>query len=420
MFHGSGGMNGAPRKAADTSKFYDLLGVEKNASTSDIKKAFRRAAVQHHPDKGGDEEKFKEINKAYEVLADPEKREIYDQYGEEGLDQNGGGGGGMHDIFDLFGGGGRGGRQRGPKKGEDVSFETKVTLEQLYSGHKKPLKLTRKVLCTGCNGKGGDQVVDCVDCNGQGVRVQIRQLGPGMIQQMQSTCNKCNGEGRVIPERSKCKTCKGAKVTKNKEVLDLHISPGMLNGEKVRFREKADEAPNTVPGDIIVVLSEEAHPYFKRKDNDLVFEKKISLVEALCGFDFHIRHLDGRVLHVKSENGAIIKPNEIKVVESEGMPVHRNPHLKGNLYIHFEVVFPESSQLSPAARQSLLAVLPPALPKTDVPVTDGDIEEVMLQDYNEERERARRERDSHHRRSENYDEDEDSHERHQGAGCRTQ
>eukprot|EP00475_Leptophrys_vorax_P009263 TRINITY_DN1612_c0_g1_i1.p1 TRINITY_DN1612_c0_g1~~TRINITY_DN1612_c0_g1_i1.p1 ORF type:complete len:432 (-),score=136.24 TRINITY_DN1612_c0_g1_i1:38-1333(-) len=431
MFGGGfGGGFGGPQaqRKVDNNKYYDLLGVDKNASQNEIKKAFRRAAVQHHPDKGGDEEKFKELNKAYEVLSDPDKKEVYDQYGEEGLEASGGAGGpgGMGDIFDLFGGGFGGGRRgpKGPRRGDDVAFESKVTLEQLYSGHKKPLKLTRKVLCSGCNGKGGDasQMVDCNDCNGQGVKVQIRQLGPGMIQQMQSQCNKCNGEGRMMPERAKCQKCKGAKVSKQKEVLDLHISPGMSSGEKVKFREKADEAPNTVPGDIIVVIQQEPHPYFTRKDNDLLYEKKITLVEALTGFEFYIKHLDGRLLHVKSEHGQIIKPGEIKVIESEGMPVHRNPHLKGNLFVTFKIQFPEAHQLNDQARDLLIRVLPAPSPQADAPVIneETEIENVMLSDYNEDQERARRERDSHSRRSENYEEDDDSHERHHQAGCRTQ
>lgn len=413
-----------PQKDVNTTRYYELLGVDKDASTNEIKKAFRKAAVLHHPDKGGDEEKFKEINKAYEVLSDPEKREIYNQYGEEGL-ENGGGGhpGGMADIFDMFGGG-MGGRRgpKGPRRGEDVSFETKVTLEQLYGGHNKSLKLTRKVLCPSCDGKGGDasMIQECRECDGHGVRIQIRQIGPGMVQQMQSTCSKCNGEGKILPERAKCKNCKGNKVVKQKEVIDLHISPGMMNGEKIKFQNKADEAPNTVPGDIVVVLTEEPHPYFTRKNNDLILEKKISLVEALCGFEFSIKHLDGRVLRIKSENSAIVKPGDIKVIESEGMPIHRNPHIKGNLYIKFTVVFPETRDLSDNAKSALRNILPPPIAHERIAIPDGEqAEDVVLMDYNEDRERAKREREQHTRRSETYDEDEDTHERHQ-TSCRTQ
>jgi len=169
-------------------------------------------------------------------------------------------------------------------------------------------------------------------------------------------------------------------------------------------------------------LEAEPHPYFTRKNNDLLYEKKISLVEALTGFEFYIKHLDGRLLHVKSEQGMIIKPGHIKVIESEGMPVHRNPHLKGNLYVTFEVIFPEPHQLNAQAKEMLVRVLPAPLPH-EAPVIneETEIEQVMLSEYNEDQERARRERESSSRRSENYEEDdEDAHERHQQAGCRTQ
>jgi DnaJ family protein A protein 2 len=410
-----------PRNREPDTKYYDLLGLSKDASPQEIKKAFRRAAVQHHPDKGGDADKFKEINKAYEVLSDEEKRQIYDQYGEEGLEQGAGGpgAGGMGDIFDLFTGG-RGGRQRGPVRGEDVVFKSKVTLQQLYEGHKRPLRLTRKVICAECSGKGGSEVVVCSQCDGHGVQVKIRQIGPGMVQQMQSTCDKCKGQGEVCPERAKCKKCNGAKTIKQKEILDLWISPGMTNNEKIRFREKADEAPGTTPGDVIVVLELEEHPYFKRRNNDLLYEKEITLVEALTGFEFYITHLDGRVLRVASSDASgIVKPGDIKVIEQEGMPLNRNPHMKGNLYITFKILFPRSSELSPEARKTLLEILPAPTKMDDIPA-DATVEDAYLQNVNEEAERLKAQREAHAdaRKQESYDEDDE--ERGHSQSCRAQ
>lgn len=245
--HGHGG--GRSRSAADTTKFYTLLGIEKGASESDIKKAFRRQAMQHHPDKGGDPEKFKEISKAYEVLSDAEKRAIYDEQGEEGLSEGGGGGGGAMDIFDLFGGGmfggggggGRGG-SRGRPKGEDVVFPLKVTLEEMYNGTSKKLRLTKNVICTQCSGKGGKGDATCRDCRGQGVRMVVRQLGPGMITQMQTTCGTCRGSGSVMAEKDKCKGCKGEKTVKEKKTLEVFVSRGMKHNEKIVFSGEADEA----------------------------------------------------------------------------------------------------------------------------------------------------------------------------------
>ncbi|GMP91734.1 hypothetical protein CsSME_00042293 [Camellia sinensis var. sinensis] len=149
-------MFGRAPKKSDNSKYYEVLGVSKNATQDDLKKAYRKAAIKNHPDKGGDPEKFKELAQAYEVLSDPEKREIYDQYGEDALKEGMGGGGGMHDPFDIFqsffGGGGGSSRGRRQRRGEDVVHPLKVSLEDLYSGISKKLSLARNVLCSKCNG----------------------------------------------------------------------------------------------------------------------------------------------------------------------------------------------------------------------------------------------------------------------------
>ena len=182
-----------PSARADTTKFYEILGVSKEASQAEIKKAYRKLAIQHHPDKGGDEEKFKEITRAYEVLSDEEKRAQYDQFGEEGIQDGGMGGGHARDIFEtLFGGmggGGGGRRPAGKRKGQDVVHALKVTLEQLYNGATRKLAINREVI------DNSEAVTSCPDCDGRGVRVQVIRMGP-MIQQSQSACPKCNGEGK--------------------------------------------------------------------------------------------------------------------------------------------------------------------------------------------------------------------------------
>lgn len=222
---------GRPKKDVDTTRFYTLLGVEKSASEAEIKKAFRKQAMTHHPDRGGNADTFKEINKAYEVLSDKQKRAIYDEGGEEALENGGAGGGGAGvDIFDLFGFGGGGGRRGGPRvrKGEDVLFPLKVTLEDLYNGTSKKLRLTKNVLCGDCKGKGGKDGAEtrCKECKGQGVRMIIRQIGPGMIQQMQSQCGACKGSGSTIAEKDKCTKCKGEKTIKEQQLLEIHITKG--------------------------------------------------------------------------------------------------------------------------------------------------------------------------------------------------
>jgi len=282
---GGGGMGG-PRPDVDTTGLYKTLGVAKNATASEIKKAYRKLAVKHHPDKGGDPDTFKEISKAYDIVGDEEKRTQYDQFGEEGVGQGGGGG---QDIFDMFGGGGGRRQQRGQKKGKSEVQPLNVTLEDLYNGKTRKLSVTRQVIDKSV------EVKQCQECDGQGVVIQMIRMGP-MIQQTQAACGSCGGKGV---------TCKKKRV---KEVLEVHIQKGSPDGNKVVFAEKSDEHPGVTPGDVIFVLKEQAHATFKRKGADLYIEKSISLVEALCGFEMEIEQLDGRTLIVRSSPGEVITP----------------------------------------------------------------------------------------------------------------
>merc|ERR1740138_1361618 len=286
-----GGPRGRRSKSADTTKLYKLLEVDKNSSEADIKKAYRKLAVKHHPDKGGDPEKFKEITRAYEVLSDSEKRSKYDRYGEEGL-EDGGGAGDPSDIFDAFfggGGGGGGGGRKKRQKTKDVEQALKVTLEQMYNGTSKKMAITRQVI----DKKKGVQ--ECRECDGRGVKVEVIRMGP-MIQQMQSACGSCNGTGKSF----------GLK--QEREVLEVHIQKGSPDSHKVTFREMADEHPDADAGDVIFVLKQQEHAEFKRKGADLFIERNISLVEALCGFEIELNHLDDRKLLIKTSPGEIVKP----------------------------------------------------------------------------------------------------------------
>merc|ERR1719460_3050014 len=284
---GGGGRRGSG-KAADTEKFYKLLEVEKNASSAEIKKAYRKLAVKHHPDKGGDPEKFKEITRAYEVLSDSEKRSKYDRGGEDALDNDGGD---ASDIFESFfgGGGRRGGGGRKRQKTKDVQQPLKVTLEQLYCGATKKMAITRQVI----DKKKGVQERD--ECGGRGVKVEVIRMGP-MIQQMQSACNSCGGTGKTF------------KTKQEREILEVHIQKGSPDNHKVVFREMADEHPDADTGDVNFVLKQQEHALFKRRGADPFIEKDISLVEALCGFELEVTHLDGRKLLIKTQPGEIVKP----------------------------------------------------------------------------------------------------------------
>jgi DnaJ family protein A protein 2 len=215
--------------------------------------------------------KFKEIGEAYEALSDPEKRKIYDKYGKEGMQQGGPGmGGDPMDIFERFFGGGMfggGGRERGPRRGEDLVHHLAVSLEDLYNGKTKKVALTKDTICGGCKGfvavsfflrflvlfsdgllcssgakAGAAGATKCSGCDGKGIKLVVKQIGPGMIQQMQTYCPQCKGKGEVMKESDKCTQCKGAKVIKEKKQLEVHIEKGMSHGQKVVFRGESDQA----------------------------------------------------------------------------------------------------------------------------------------------------------------------------------
>nr|KYP39713.1 DnaJ protein isogeny ANJ1 [Cajanus cajan] len=439
-------MFGRAPKKSDNTRYYEILGVAKNASQDDLKKAYKKAAIKNHPDKGGDPEKFKELAQAYEVLSDPEKREIYDQYGEDALKEGMGGGGGGHDPFDIFssffGGGspfGSGGSSRGrrQRRGEDVVHPLKVSLEDLYLGTSKKLSLSRNVICSKCSGwvysdfklsssmilinykiillrpifivvwyadKGSKSgaSMKCAGCQGTGMKVSIRHLGPSMIQQMQHACNECKGTGETINDRDRCPQCKGEKVVQEKKVLEVHVEKGMQNGQKITFPGEADEAPDTITGDIVFVLQQKEHPKFRRKSEDLFVEHTLSLTEALCGFQFVLTHLDGRQLLIKSNPGEVVKPDAYKAINDEGMPMYQRPFMKGKLYIHFTVEFPDF--LNADQVKALEAVLPP---KPSSQLTDMELdecEETTLHDVNMEEETRRKQQQA---AQEAYDEDDD-------------
>lgn len=346
--HGGGGRARRPATDVDTTKLYETLGVEKSADEKEIKKAYRKLAVKHHPDKGGDEHKFKEISAAYEILSDPEKRAKYDKYGLEGLEgsdmpQ------GADDLFSMFfggGGGGGGRRSAGPRRGEDVNHPLKVSLEDLYNGKTVKLAVSRQVLVGDCK--------MCSTCDGHGVVVELRQIAMGMVQQLQRRCVDCEGEGYQVQKK------------REREVLEVFVEKGMRHNDKIVFRNKADEKPNMEPGHLNFIVQEKQHELFKRKGSDLLITKSLSLNEALCGFEWKIIHLDKREIIIKSRPGEVIKAEAdsqrpfVKIVSGEGMPCRGNPFVKGDLYVLFTVEFPDDGDLKPDQVEGLRKLLPGA------------------------------------------------------------
>lgn len=312
---------------------------------------------------------------------------MYDRYGKEGL-RAGGGGADPFDVYNsffggMFGGGGFGGGGRrggGRRRGEDVVHHLQISLEDLYNGKTKKIALTKDVLCTSCSGSGAKKGVNpksCNGCDGQGVKLVVKPIGPGMVQQMQVVCPDCRGKGEILKDSDKCTQCRGEKVEKVKKTLEVFIDKGMQNGNKITFAGESDEAPGMEPGDFIFVIVQKPHATFQRSGNDLTIEKTITLQEALCGFKFTIPHLDGRVLVVESAPGEIIKPNDIRSIEGEGMPIRGNPLKKGKLYVEFKIEFPKQNSLKPEQVTQIANILPAPATKFVAPTGD-EVETVSL------------------------------------------
>jgi len=371
------------------TKYYDLLGVAPNASNDEIKKAFRKKALELHPDKNSSPdapEKFKEMSAAYEVLSDEKKRETYDTYGEEGLSAGGFHASDASSIFEQFFGRSffGGNRNAGPRKAEDIIYKLGVSLKDLYNGKVAKMNLTRHVLCSACKGKGSTKegaTKKCSGCNGMGIKVTRRQIAPGMIQQLQQPCNECMGKGEVINEKDKCKSCDGKKVVQESKIVEIPIEKGTRWGEKIVKMGEGEQEPDCVPGDLIIVLKEKddaASSKYHREEEDLIYQQKVNLLEALTGFEFNVTTLDGRFLSVKSEPDTVLKPGDIRQVDNEGMPKKNSGGLhRGKLYIKFEIEFPTSNEIKGKSAQ-----LKNILPAAPTPMhMSGDVEEVFCKPF---------------------------------------
>eukprot|EP00928_Gymnodinium_smaydae_P089734 TRINITY_DN73645_c0_g1_i1.p1 TRINITY_DN73645_c0_g1~~TRINITY_DN73645_c0_g1_i1.p1 ORF type:complete len:455 (-),score=49.25 TRINITY_DN73645_c0_g1_i1:30-1367(-) len=358
------------------SRLYDLSEVSPNASAEEIKKQYKKQALKHHPDRGGSTQKFQELTAAYEVLSDDKKRELYDRYGEEGLRQTQQGGDGStterpQDVFgslfrDLFGedgifsgesgsGGMRyqfGRSQNRPRKPEDTVLTFQVTYEDLFKGVTKRFAIERTITCKVCDGRGAscyNAEQTCTDCNGRGMRVITRRRGP-MIQQMQTVCPTCNGSGSCIPSELLCKQCRGDQIQRERYAFDVQVPPGCRDGQRFVFTGQGDSAPGAKAGNIVCILQTLEHPRFTRSGNHLVSIISVTLNEALSGCAVNFEHLDHRQLLLRTRLGDVIRPNSLWRVQREGMPIPGQPSARGDLFLRFDVVFPESFDAESARR----------------------------------------------------------------------
>jgi molecular chaperone DnaJ len=328
--------------------FYEILGVAKNASEEDIKKAYRKLAMKYHPDRNPDskesEEKFKEVKEAYEMLTNPEKREAFDRYGHAGVDPNMGGGGfaaggGFGDAFgdifgDIFGGAGRG-RSGGPQvyRGADLRYNLEITLEQAANGFDTTIRVPSWDKCDTCHGSGakpGTAPVTCSTCAGHG---QVRmQQGFFSIQQ---TCPKCHGSGKVIPEP--CAACGGAGRIKRNKTLEVKIPAGIDNGMRIRSSGNGEPGTNGGPaGDLYVEIHIKPHQVFQREGDDLHCEMPISFPKATLGGEIEVPTLSGKVSFTIPEGTQTGKTFRLK---SKGIKGVRSGYA-GDLFCHVVVETP--------------------------------------------------------------------------------
>ncbi|XP_072284700.1 dnaJ homolog subfamily A member 1-like [Pyxicephalus adspersus] len=382
--------------------YYDILGVPPRATNDEIKRAFRRLALRYHPDKNPNAgEKFKQISKAYDVLSDSTKRELYDQGGESAINgessyQRGRCSSAM-DIFNLFFGSRSRSRSRGERKGKTVTYCLPVSLEELYNGATRKLSIQKNVICLKCKGCGARQgsEVQCRRCRGTGVEARVLSQIPGMVHSIQTTCSECNGQGECIKSRDRCRHCDGRKVVREKKILAVHIDKGMKNRQKVIFHSEGDQAPGMQPGDIVIILEQKEHALFQRKDNDLLMKMEIPLADALCGCKQQVQMLDGRSILVTSQPGKVISPGETKCIPKEGMPKYRDPFEKGDLIIQFKVKFPKPGWIPTDRLQELQELFP----SKSMPNLPDNTEDVYLTDYDS------KENHGHQHRREAYEED---------------
>ena len=346
--------------------YYEVLGVDKNASADEIKKAYRKLAVKYHPDKNpGDkeaEEKFKEAAEAYSILSDADKKAKYDQFGHAGVDGAGpdfsGGFGNLNDILnDLFGGafgggfggfsgfgggfgGGRGGqRQQRVYRGRDIRVRVKLTLEEIAKGVEKEISIEKSVPCSECGGRGAKNRSDIKTCSACGGTGQVQRVVNSLFGQTvtYSTCQQCGGEGKVIT--NPCRSCGGSGLVRKRETIKVKIPAGVEAGMQLTIAGEGHAAKNNgINGDLLVVIEEQEHPDFKREGNNLYYTKIVSLPEAILGAEVEIPCLDGP-RRIKIDAGT--QSGTVTRINGKGLPTVNGYGGTGDLYVKIAVWIPK-------------------------------------------------------------------------------
>lgn len=338
---------------AEKRDYYEVLGVERGASDSELKSAYRKLAKKYHPDMNpGDKEaeaKFKEASEAYGVLSDPDKRRQYDQFGHSAFDGGAGGGGfdfsgmDMGDIFgdlfgDFFGGGRSRAQSNGPMKGQNIRHSVRITFEEACFGVEKELDINLKEECDSCHGTGakaGTTPETCSKCGGKGQVVFTQQSLFGVVRNVQ-TCPDCRGTGKIIRER--CPDCSGSGYISRRKTISVTIPAGIDNGQCVRIRDKGEPGVNGGPrGDLLVEVAVSRHPIFQRQGTDIYSSAPITFTQAALGGDVRIKTVDGEVEYT-------VKPGtqtDTRVrLRNKGVPSLRNKQVRGDHYVTLVVQVP--------------------------------------------------------------------------------
>ncbi|MBI3751172.1 MAG: molecular chaperone DnaJ [Chloroflexi bacterium] len=348
--------------------YYATLGVERGATDAEIKKAFRRLAQQWHPDVNTDPaaaERFKELNEAYQVLSDPDRRHRYDLFGAAGVEADVAAGfGGFADIFDAFFGAAAGGARRGrPPTGSDLRYDLRITFEEAVLGTEKEIEFPVLGRCDTCGGSGakpGTEPTTCPQCNGRGEVRAVRQTMLGQMVNV-TACPRCRGEGRIV--ETPCETCRGEGRTERRRTLRVSIPAGIDEGHQIRLSNEGEAGlRGGPPGSLYVAVHVTAHPSLKRDGTELVYEARIGLAQAALGTRIEVPTVEG---HEEVEIRAGTQPGTEIRLRGKGVPHLRRPGSRGDLHVVVDIAVP--TRLSRDEREALQAYARAA----DEPVSEG-------------------------------------------------
>lgn len=312
--------------------YYEVLGIEKNATQEEIKKAYRKLVMTHHPDKGGDEETFKEIAEANEVLSDETKRERYDRFGHEGPNSFSG----RNPMEDFFNRGGFNDLFKREHRGPHMQLNIRLTLEEIFTGVTKKFKYKRNDTCTTCSGKGGTGFKTCTTCRGRGVQTTTINTRFGQVHS-QTTCSVCSGIGETYEEI--CGVCNGEGTVVIDDMVEIGIPHGVLDGMRMAMEHKGHAAKNSVAGDLIIVISEIPHSTFIRSGNDLKLNVKLKYTQLILGDKIEISTIDGGKIRVNIEEYTKVGAT-LRLLEKGLKQINTN--LRGDLLVNIDLDVPSS------------------------------------------------------------------------------